>query len=314
MAMPCIVFSQYTYDHLQVNYLSTSTALKSYTYANLRLYPVLAKDNFKTEFKDVGKYMSLQDALAKKKIRITEKGNGGEVNSLTIENISNDTIIVIPGQVIKGGKQDRIINQDMVLQPKSGKKDLSVFCVESGRWSPRSNTSVHASSNAVFNESYYSGSMELRKTVEKTKTQSKVWEKVDEINQKNSTTTDTKTYTAITNSSDFTNKQNAYLQFFKDKFATEPDIIGVVVVSGDKVLGCDMFATTALFKQNYESLLHSYIAEAIINGKEVTISPDKVKTYMDKLLSNEKVQEATLKEKGNSFTNKGKKLRVSSFD
>jgi hypothetical protein len=312
MAWPCIIFSQYTYDKLQVNLQPTQDELKSFTYANLRLYPVSAKDNFKKEFKDVGKYMSLQEALAKKKVKITEKSNGSEVNTLTIENISGDTIIVIPGQVIKGGKQDRIINQDMVLKPKSGKKDLSVFCVESGRWEPRSGS--RTGSSYAFNEGYSYGSMDLRKTVEKTKTQGKVWEKVEEINKKNATETDTKTYTAITNSQDFTKKQNAYLQFFKDKFNAQADIIGVIVVSGDKVVGCDMFATNEIFRQNYVSLLHSYIAEAIINGKPVTISSEKVKAYSDKLLSNEKQQDATLKEKGNSFTEKGKKLRVSSYE
>jgi len=308
MASPCFIFSQYTYDKLQVNLLPTPEAIKSFTYANLRLYPILAKDNFKQEFKDVGKYMSLQEAITKKKVKITEKGDGGSVNTLTIENISGDTIIVIPGEIIKGGKQDRIINQDMVLQPKSGKKDLPVFCVESGRWSPRSRSS------SDFTEHFYSGSMDLRKTVEKEKVQGKVWEKVDEINAKNATTTETKTYTALSNSFGFSKQLGEYIQFFKNKFAAEPDIIGVVIVSGDKVLGCDMFATPALFKQNYESLLHSYVTEAILNGKAVTITTDKVKAYMDKLLSNEKIQETTIKEKGNSFTNKGKKLRVSSFD
>lgn len=313
MAWPCISFSQYTYDKLQVNFQPNQDELKNFTYANLRLYPILAKDNFKNEFKDVGKYMSLQDALAKKKVKITEKGNGSEVNSLEIENISEDTIIVIPGQVIKGGKQDRIINQDMVLKPKSGKKDLSVFCVEAGRWSPRTRSTSN-SAGMAFEETYSYGSMDLRKTVEKSKAQEKVWAKVDEINNKNSTVTSTKTYTAITNSQDFTKKQNAYLQFFRDKFNAQPDIIGVIVVSGDKVVGCDMFATSEIFKQNYVSLLHSYIAEAIINGKPVTIAPSIIKNYMDKLLSNEKQQDATLKEKGNSFTEKGKKLRVSSYE
>jgi hypothetical protein len=35
---------------------------------------------------------------------------------------------------------------------------------------------------------------------------------------------------------------------------------------------------------------------------------------MDKLLNNEATQQSTLKQKGNAFVEKGKKLRVSSFD
>lgn len=321
MALPFMAHSQYTYQNLHVNYLETVPSAQSYTYENLRLYPIHAKQSFTSEFKSVGKYMTLQDAIAKKKVKITENSNSGEVNSLAIENISNDTIIVITGDVVKGGKQDRIINLDLLLNPKSGKKDLPVYCVESGRWSSGGGNSrsygFTTNSNAApaqFNGYYNKGSMSLRKVVEKEKDQGKVWEKVDQINSSNKTTTSTKTYTALTNSADFTQKLNKYLAFFKTKFTTDATVIGVIVVSGNKVLGCDMFATHDLFVQQYESLLHSYATEAILNGKPVTASATVVKAYMDKLLNDERTQQQTLKEKGNSFTNKGKKLRVSSFE
>jgi len=316
LAQPFIALSQYTYQNLQVNYLETGNTAQNYTYQNLRLYPIYAKQSFTTTFKSVGKYMTLQEAIAKNKVKITENSNSGEVNNLKIENISTDTIIVITGDVVKGGKQDRIINSDLLLQPKSGKKDLPVYCVESGRWS--SGSGAYSSRNytapAEFKGYYNKGSMGLRKVVEKEKDQSKVWEKVDQINTDNKTSNSTKTYTALTNSADFTKKLDKYIGFFKTRFAAEPTVIGVVVVSGNKVLGCDMFATHDLFIQQYESLLHSYATEAILNGKPVTASPAIVKAYMDKLLNDERTQQQTLKEKGNSFTDKGKKLRVSSFD
>ena len=91
-------------------------------------------------------------------------------------------------------------------------------------------------------------------------------------------------------------------------------MIGVVVVSGNKVLGCDMFATSDLFKKNFENLLASYATEAIINGSVVTANAETVKIYMDKLLKNEEAQSATIKEKGKVFVNEGKKIRVSSYD
>ena len=308
MALPCFVFSQYTYDKLQVNYLETEPDAKTFTYGNLRLYPIRAKDDFKKQFKDIGKYMTLKEAIDSKKVKITEKGEGESVNNLTIENVSQDTIIVITGEIIKGGKQDRIINKDMLLKPKSGKVNLPVFCVESGRWTYK------RSSNDDFATHYNVGTMSLRKVVEKEKDQSKVWSKVDEINTKNNTKTSTSTYTALTNSTEFKNKLKEYVAFFRNKFAAEKDVIGVVVVSGDKVLGCDMFATSELFNKNFENLLYSYATEAILNGKAVTIKPANVKLYTDSLLSSEQRQEVTIKQKGNSFVEKGKKLRVSSFE
>lgn len=319
LAQPFFCLSQYTYKNLQVHYLESDAATRNNTYENLRLYPIYAKPGFSKEFKSIGKYMGLQEALAKNKVRITEKSNSGTVNTLTIENISTDTIIVITGDVVKGGKQDRIINKDQVLQPKSGKKDLPVFCVESGRWSSGANTQSSTRSNAAqspaeFKGYYNKGSMSLRKVVEKEKDQGKVWSKVDEINNNNKTSTATKTYTAISQSPDYIKRLEKYLAFFKNKFAADSTVIGVIVVSGNKVLGCDMFATHHLFVKQFESLLHSYATEAILNGKPVTATSALVKAYMDKVLNDEKIQEKTIKEKGNVFIEKGKKLRVSSFD
>ena len=293
LALPLLCMAQYTYQNLAVNYENDATA-KNYTYKNLRLYPIRAKESFKREFSTVGKYMPLKEALEKKKIVITEKSNGGTVNTLTIQNVSKDTIIVICGEVIKGGKQDRIINQDIVLPPNSKKMDLSVFCVEAGRWS--------ASSSGTQFEGYHNvGSLSLRKVVEKESTQGKVWDKVDELNTKNKTTNSTKTYTAMTNSADYKKQVSEYTTYFKDKLIKEENLIGVVIVSGDKVLGCDMFATPELFRQNLDNLLNSYVTEAILNGNTVNVQPKTVKNYMDGLLSDEKKQEETLKGKRKKF-------------
>jgi hypothetical protein len=322
--------SQYTYNQLNVNLLEKANDAKAYTFENLRLYPVHAKDGFIKQFKNVGRYLPLPEAIKKKKVRITEKNSSGSVNNLTIENIGTDTIIVICGDVVKGGKQDRIVEEDMLVAPKSGKKDMKVFCVESGRWTDNRQTVVTrnrnnnvrstspstppSSSTPVFNDHYNKGSMSLRKVVEKDKDQSKVWAKVEEINVKNVTTTETKTYTALENSGDYSKKLKQYIAFFNNKFSTDSTVIGVVVVSGNKVLGCDLFATPVLFRSQFPSLLYSYATEAIVSGQKVSATPSIVKTYTDSLMKDEASQKVVVQKKGSAFINKGRKLRVSSFD
>ncbi len=300
--------AQYTYANLEVNFGYTETELKNYTYENLRLYPIKARQSFTDTFYKVGNYLSLKEALEKKKVIITEQLGGGAVNTLTIENISNDTIMIMAGEVITGGKQNRIVGKDLVLLPHSGKIDLSVYCVEAGRWE-------NASTGTNQFQGYFNvGSMGLRKVVDKKQDQGAVWAKVDSINLLNSTGNSTKTYTGINSSEDFTKKLKAYTDFFKEKILAEQNVIGVVVVSGNKVLGCDMFATTDLFKNNFENLLASYATDAIISGATVTASVNTIKEYMDKLLTSEEEQSATVKEKGKVFVNDGKKMRVTSYE
>jgi hypothetical protein len=317
LLIPFITFSQYK---LSENYLSyhknaSPEDLKRFTYENLRLYPIIAKDSFKLSFRNLTKYTSLKQALAEKKVIITEKGNGGSVNLLTIENKSKDTIIVNCGEVIKGGQQDRVINTDMVLYPKSGKKDLSVFCVEQGRWSPGNEAlGASASRAASFNGYYNFSSMSLRKVVAKDSSQIKVWNKVKEINDANKTVTETKTYTALEQSSEYSSKINKYISFLAPGVKSVKDIVGVIVVTGNKVIGADIFATHELFMQNFDGLLHSYATEAILSGWAVTVTQVTVDKYVDDLLSNDKKQEETLKKKGSKFESEGKKIRISSFE
>lgn len=308
-------------NHLAYNKNASVDELKKYTYENLRLYPVVAGDNFRNAFKNLSKFTTLKQAMDQKKIAVTEKGNGGTVNSVTVQNLSKDTIIINSGEVIKGGQQDRVINEDLVLYPNSGKKDLSVFCVEQGRWAARSESAGNTGRNTTagsgtvaFSSSYNYSAPSLRKVVTKDKEQSAVWKKVKEINVKNKTETNTQTYTALEQSSDYKSKIAKYISFFLPRIKAEKDIVGVIVVSGDKVVGADIFASNDLFIRSFESLLPSYASEAIINGKPVTISKEKVDKYIEALLGNEKKQEEILKKNGSKFESNGKKLRISSFE
>lgn len=321
LALPFFAASQYTYQGLQVALLGKDSAARPYTFENLRLYPVHARPSFRSQFRNVGNYLPLPEAIRQKKVRITEKGNGGEVSSLTIENRGGDTVIVTCGDVVKGGQQDRIVEEDLVLAPRSGRKTLKVFCVEAGRWHEgrsdapgRRATVSNQEHTASFSNHYNKGSMSLRKVVEKDKDQGKVWQKVEELNTKNSTVTDTKTYTALTRSGNYSRSLQQYVDFFRNRFARDTAVIGVIVVTGNKVLGCDLFATPALFRSQFASLLHSYATEAILNGSKVTVAPAVVKTYSDRLLKDEASQSAFLKEKGSAFTDRGRKLRVSVYE
>ena len=59
----------------------------------------------------------------------------GTVNQLTVENSSaTETVFIQAGDIVKGGKQDRVLTVDMILPPKSGAIPISSFCVEQNRW------------------------------------------------------------------------------------------------------------------------------------------------------------------------------------
>lgn len=66
-------------------------------------------------------------------VQLQGLGGGATVNTLVIENKSERAIFVLAGTVVKGGKQDRQIGQDFVVDAKTT-VPVDAFCVERGRW------------------------------------------------------------------------------------------------------------------------------------------------------------------------------------
>jgi hypothetical protein len=354
----------YNYQNLHVR-VAENDAKAHYTFKNLRLYPIRAKESFlKGQY--VGKYTPLRTALANKQVVISElkqpislsntrtdsirippqerrertpitprtrretRNNTpqtndnpqqvvpqqiqissldagiGTVNTLQLENTSKDTIYIMAGEIVQGGKQDRVIAQDMVLPPASGVMNMSVFCVEQGRWK------YNSTDSSRFQTHYGAGSVKLRKTVEKTKNQQAVWSEVRRSNNEHNVNTETQAYTAQKEVPYLKKNTEEYLAYFQKALENEQDIIGVLVVTGDKVVGCDLFASPALFQSQITTLLPSYIAEALTDGSPVNVKAQTVQNYLDNLLK-EETQSSFIEKHGKTFEHQNKKLRISTF-
>lgn len=299
--------AQYNSANLALQADETAT---KYTLKNMRIYPVLARASFVNVHKDVGKYTSLSDALKQKKLVITEDQEGGQVNKLYAENISKDTIMILGGEVISGGKQDRMIANDFILPPKCGKRDLSVFCVEHGRWDYKVQ-----GGNAATTFSFCTGlaSTQVRKAGNVKQNQSYVWDRVQDVTAKNNSESSTGAYTALDTNTTYKKEIVEYTPFFKKILAANPSTIGMVVVTGDSILGCELFATHDLLMQHADNLINSYATEAMTNGSKVTISNNKVQKYVNNLLADEIKQEKLIKENGTQLKDKNKKLHIAFY-
>ena len=78
--------------------------------------------------------LTLQEALAKGQVQVVETGR---VNELQIENTGAEQVFIQAGDIVKGGKQDRVLTVSFLLPPNSGRVPIASFCVEQGRWSAR---------------------------------------------------------------------------------------------------------------------------------------------------------------------------------
>ena len=78
--------------------------------------------------------LTLQEALAKGQVQVVETGR---VNELQIENTGAEQVFIQAGDIVKGGKQDRVLTVSFLLPANSGRLPIASFCVEQGRWSAR---------------------------------------------------------------------------------------------------------------------------------------------------------------------------------
>src|SRR5215510_10762370 len=89
--------------------------------------------------------LSLQEAVAKGSVQVIETGR---VNELEIENTGSEQVFVQAGDIVKGGKQDRVLTVSFLWPAKSGRLPIASFCVEQGRWTARGKEDVNKFSSA----------------------------------------------------------------------------------------------------------------------------------------------------------------------
>jgi len=78
--------------------------------------------------------LTLQEAIAKGHVLVSETGR---VNELEIENKGSEAVFIQAGDIVKGGRQDRVLTVSFLLPANSGRLPIASYCVEQGRWSAR---------------------------------------------------------------------------------------------------------------------------------------------------------------------------------
>lgn len=297
--------AQFNLRNLEVNY---SIPEREFTFRKLRLYPVRASQSFLAENRHMDKYVCLNTAISTGKVIITESSKSGTVNNLLIRNLSPDTIFVMSGEILQGGKQDRVVADDLLIPPMGGRRNLQVFCVERGRWKYKG-----GENDESFKEYYGMANEHLRKIVDKEHDQQEVWKEVSKSNRRDNIESYTEAYTDHALKKEFLEQEAEYFQFFADKFKNNREMVGVVAVTGNYVVGCDLFASSNLFHQEFPKLVYSYLDEAISYGDVVNIDTDTVRRYMEQLLGNPRSQEDFIRQRGKMFKVGQRIIHISTY-
>jgi hypothetical protein len=231
-----------------------------YTHENLTIFLIHGKDTISGK-----KFLTLQEAMQQKVVIVHETK---DVNELAIENVSKDEeVYVQSGDIVKGGQQDRVLAVDLIVPPRSGKIPIAAFCVESGRWSKRGNEvagKFESSNEAV-------ATRDLKLAANKTKSQSEVWAKVTEAQDKLSQNVGASVNSTVSGSSLQLSLENKQVQEVTDNYIKKlssiiggkSDVIGYAFTVNGKVSSADIYGSNALFLKLWPKLLKASAVEAL---------------------------------------------------
>ena len=292
------VEAQLTYETLYVDYDS------AWTYKNLKIVPVRRKAGGGGQ--DPANIVSLSQALRQGLVTVSERGTTSfdNVHWLRFNTHSDKSVYIAGGEVVAGGRQDRMVVRDTILGPSTKDQYVPVMCVEEGRWSEKEKKFAYGN----FANTH------LRKVLDSTPNQVLIWREVDRQLQAGAFKNNSLAYLSRNQDKKYVAAGEEYWGWFKERFGhSDSTVVGFVAISGDRVIGSDIFAGTDLFYHQLEPLLRGYIDDAILFGAPVTMKDPPVKRYMDKLLKDEKSQEECVHKNGKIFRQDGRVMHVNTF-
>jgi len=243
--------------------------------------------------------LTLQEALAKGNVQVIETGR---VNELQIENTGAEQVFIQAGDIVKGGKQDRVLTVSFLLPANSGRLPIASFCVEQGRWSARGKEDTGKFSSA--GEAMPSRSALLamaapppeakaeptrpeasglggpnsaasqrvrREYDEVAKKQREVWDSVAATQKKlseglNASVASPQSTTSLQlalENEKLKDARNGYISALQPAGETGSDVVGYVVAINGRMNAANLYPSNALFRKMWSKQLAAVVTEAI---------------------------------------------------
>jgi hypothetical protein len=222
----------------------------------------------------------------------SDRYRGDQVNTLVLVNNSKQPLLLLAGEIVTGGKQDRVIAKDRIVPAGGDPVDLSVFCIEPGRWTESSSTFGGAAKSSVNS---FMVQPTVREQAMVSKNQQQVWDSVHgAISQMEVAsapagspgsagssggpriypgTSATTSYAKTMQDSVVSEKVDeaaAPLMKSRDQVLAQlrqEHAIGVVVAIRGELVWADIFADTELLSRYWIKLVRSYAAESLTAGE-----------------------------------------------
>jgi hypothetical protein len=296
------VFAQFENTGLVVRYDS------AWTFKKLKLIPV-RYDKLPGPADAVtepgAKIISLSDAMRDKKIKVRELPShvGADVSVLKMTNESKDYILVNSGEVMSGGKQDRAAGETVLLPPVKEDYYMKSYCMEKGRWEKKERP-FHYFRPADVN---------IKKSIDIEKNQAHVWQEIDRQFKASYLQSETWAYKEVILKNQDP-EDSSYIRHFTGKLKeSDSTYAGFIAVTADRIIATDLYATPELTMNAFQTILHTYVKNAVALGSRPTISDGEVMKFMEPIFSDPKTRKEFLAHHGTTHYHNGKAIHIVAY-
>src|ERR1700757_4967621 len=288
-------------------------------HGNLTVFPVVAAKSYPT-----GEFLTLDEGLHSGEVIVTEAGSvqglirrhgaparlhdGAEANRLVLVNNSKRPLLLLAGEIVSGGRQDRVIGKDRIVPPESDPVDLSVFCVEPGRWV--ATTANFGASEALYGKNAGTtvggpvpmaimAQPSVRGKAMAKKNQSEVWNEVNK--QKAAMTVEVEaaapaaasqmqqvtSYAKVNENAEVRKQVDSVARPIEQNYQNlihqlrDRNAVGVVVAVNGRIIWADIFASTDLLNKYWPKLVRSYASEAVVTrAKDAEVTTKQADAFL----------------------------------
>ncbi len=231
--------------------LSRVTVGQPAWYRGTALFPLVDPRPSRT-----GQPMTLDEALRQGALELAEEAEG-RVSGLRVRNRADRHVFLMAGEYLSGGKQNRIVREDVLLPPRSGSISVPVYCGEERRWSQ---------APASFSSGGILAGKELRSLSARESPQGAVWGEIDRMMDAAGVASPTRSYEALHGDRRVRGELDEAVRCWHP--VRRPETVGVVAVMGHRVLGLDLFASPELLDRLWEKICRSYAVEPVVRPME----------------------------------------------
>jgi hypothetical protein len=289
------------------------TVLAPIRHGNLTVFPVIAAGAH-----DTSGFLTLDEGLKSGEVEVTESGSvrgmvrrpprggrgvvqprypmhdGAQVNTLVLVNNSKRPLLLLAGEIVTGGKQDRVIAKDRIVPAESDPIDLGVFCVEPGRWVGTSEKFAEVGGLPAP-----MAAPSVRGKAMADKDQQQVWAEVAKKREQMSQALEleapaaagelsrTTSYAKVMQNQAVQRKVDSVAGSVEKEYAStiqqlrDRKAVGVVVAVNGELVWADIFASTNLLEKYWPKLVRSYATEAVVTrAKGAQVSEKAAQNFL----------------------------------